>query len=198
MADKKEERYTLMGPGGKISAIVMEAGEFNLFGNSCTTIITRETDRYPVIPDEPGKLEVVDNTDMMSGIGHGIANGLLLGAGVALFAGLTAATGGATLIFAGFLLGGASFGVSAATDGMVESDKKTGNDRSWGDFALGLAGGGAAGATTGAILYGTVMVAPVAGMTAGMLLFTGWGKRSYKLCKSLKLKKYLSTPNRLF
>lgn len=168
MADKKEERYTLMGPGGKISAIVMEAGEFNLFGNSCTTIITRETDKYPVIPDEPGKLEVVDNTDLMSGIGHGIANGLLMGAGVALFAGLTAATGGATLIFAGFLLGGASFGVSAATDGMVESDRETGNDRSWGDFALGLAGGGAAGATTGAILYGTVMYAPVTGMAAGM------------------------------
>ena len=56
MADKKEERYTLMGPGGKISAIVMEAEEFNLFGNSCITIITRETDRYPVIPDEPGHL----------------------------------------------------------------------------------------------------------------------------------------------
>ena len=46
---------------------------------------------------------------------------------------------------------------------MVENDKKTGNDRSWGDFALGLADGGAA----GAILYGTVMAAPVAGMAAG-------------------------------
>ncbi|RKJ59926.1 hypothetical protein, partial [Roseburia sp. 1XD42-69] len=41
------------------------------------------------------------------------------------------------------------FGVSAATDGMVESDRETGNDRSWGDFALGLA-------------------APVAGLAAGM------------------------------
>ena len=138
-----------MGPRGKISTIVMEAGEFNLFGNSCTTIITTETDNYPVIEDEPGKLEVVDNTDLMSGIGHGIANGLLLCAGVVLFAGATAATGGAALLLGGCVLGGASFGVSAATDGMVESDRETGNDRSWGDFALGLA-------------------APVAGLAAGM------------------------------
>jgi len=146
----------------------MEAGEFNLFGNSCTTIITTETDNYPVIEDEPGKLEVVDNTDLMSGIGHGIANGLLLCAGVVLFAGATAATGGAALLLGGCVLGGASFGVSAATDGMVESDRETGNDRSWGDFALGVAGGGVAGATTGAVLYGTVMAAPVAGLAAGM------------------------------
>ena len=157
-----------MGPRGKISTIVMEAGEFNLFGNSCTTIITTETDSYPVIEDEPGKLEVVDNTEMMSGIGHGIANGLLLCAGVVLFAGATAATGGAALLLGGCVLGGASFGVSAATDGMVESDRETGNDRSWGDFALGVAGGGVAGATTGAVLYGTVMAAPVAGLAAGM------------------------------
>ena len=157
-----------MGPRGKISTIVMEAGEFNLFGNSCTTIITTETDNYPVIEDEPGKLEVVDNTDLMSGIGHGIANGLLLCAGVVLFAGATAATGGVALLLGGCVLGGASFGVSAATDGMVESDRETGNDRSWGDFALGLAGGGVTGATTGAVLYGTVMAAPVAGLAAGM------------------------------
>ena len=127
----------------------METGGFHLFGNSCTTIITTETDNYPVIEDEPGKLEVVDNTDLMSGIGHGIANGLLLCAGVVLFAGATAATGGAALLLGGCVLGGASFGVSAATDGMVESDRETGNDRSWGDFALGLA-------------------APVAGLAAGM------------------------------
>ena len=157
-----------MGPRGKISTIVMEAGEFNLFGNSCTTIITTETDNYPAIEDEPGKLEVVDNTDLMSGIGHGIANGLLLCAGVVLFAGATAATGGVALLLGGCVLGGASFGVSAATDGMVESDRETGNDRSWGDFALGLAGGGVTGATTGAVLYGTVMAAPVAGLAAGM------------------------------
>ncbi|MGY3665877.1 MAG: hypothetical protein ACXAHE_19120 [Roseburia sp. 1XD42-69] len=127
----------------------METGGFHLFGNSCTTIITTETDNYPVIEDEPGKLEVVDNTDLMSGIGHGIANGLLLCAGVVLFAGATAATGGAALLLGGCVLGGMSFGVSAATDGMVESDRETGNDRSWGDFALGLA-------------------APVAGLAAGM------------------------------
>ncbi len=168
MEGKKQERYSLMGPGGGISAISMETGEFHLFGNSCTTIITTETDNYPVIEDEPGKLEVVDNTDLMSGIGHGIANGLLLCAGVVLFAGATAATGGAALLLGGCVLGGASFGVSAATDGMVESDRETGNDRSWGDFALGLAGGGVAGATTGAVLYGTVMAAPVAGLAAGM------------------------------
>ncbi len=149
MEGKKQERYSLMGPGGGISAISMETGEFHLFGNSCTTIITTETDNYPVIEDEPGKLEVVDNTDLMSGIGHGIANGLLLCAGVVLFAGATAATGGAALLLGGCVLGGASFGVSAATDGMVESDRETGNDRSWGDFALGLA-------------------APVAGLAAGM------------------------------
>lgn len=146
----------------------METGGFHLFGNSCTTIITTETDNYPVIEDEPGKLEVVDNTDLMSGIGHGIANGLLLCAGVVLFAGATAATGGAALLLGGCVLGGMSFGVSAATDGMVESDRETGNDRSWGDFALGVAGGGVAGATTGAVLYGTVMAAPVAGLAAGM------------------------------
>ena len=58
-----------------------------------------------------------------------------------MFAGATAATGGAALLLGGCVLGGASFGVSAATDGMVESDRETGNDRSWGDFALGLAGG---------------------------------------------------------
>lgn len=168
MEGKKQERYSLMGPGGGISAISMETGEFHLFGNSCTTIITTETDNYPVIEDEPGKLEVVDNTDLMSGIGHGIANGLLLCAGVVLFAGATAATGGAALLLGGCVLGGASFGVSAATDGMVESDRETGNDRSWGDFALGVAGGGVAGATTGAVLYGTVMAAPVAGLAAGM------------------------------
>ena len=168
MEGKKQERYSLMGPGGGISAVSMEAGEFHLFGNSCTTIITTETDNYPVIEDEPGKLEVVDNTDLMSGIGHGIANGLLLCAGVVLFAGATAATGGAALLLGGCVLGGASFGVSAATDGMVESDRETGNDRSWGDFALGVAGGGVAGATTGAVLYGTVMAAPVAGLAAGM------------------------------
>ena len=168
MEGKKQERYSLMGPGGGISAVSMEAGEFHLFGNSCTTIITTETDSYPVIEDEPGKLEVVDNTEMMSGIGHGIANGLLLCAGVVLFAGATAATGGAALLLGGCVLGGASFGVSAATDGMVESDRETGNDRSWGDFALGVAGGGVAGATTGAVLYGTVMAAPVAGLAAGM------------------------------
>ena len=149
MEGKKQERYSLMGPGGGISAVSMEAGEFHLFGNSCTTIITTETDNYPVIEDEPGKLEVVDNTDLMSGIGHGIANGLLLCAGVVLFAGATAATGGAALLLGGCVLGGASFGVSAATDGMVESDRENGNDRSWGDFALGLA-------------------APVAGLAAGM------------------------------
>ncbi|MEY8426005.1 hypothetical protein AALB52_25760, partial [Lachnospiraceae bacterium 38-14] len=79
----------------------METGGFHLFGNSCTTIITTETDNYPVIEDEPGKLEVVDNTDLMSGIGHGIANGLLLCAGVVLFAGATAATGGAALLLGG-------------------------------------------------------------------------------------------------
>lgn len=168
MEGKKQERYSLMGPGGGISAISMETGEFHLFGNSCTTIITTETDNYPVIEDEPGKLEVVDNTDLMSGIGHGIANGLLLCAGVVLFAGATAATGGAALLLGGCVLGGASFGVSAATDGMVESDRETGNDRSWEDFALGLAGGGVTGATTGAVLYGTVMAAPVAGLAAGM------------------------------
>ena len=168
MEGKKQERYSLMGPGGGISAVSMEAGEFHLFGNSCTTIITTETDNYPVIEDEPGKLEVVDNTDLMSGIGHGIANGLLLCAGVVLFAGATAATGGAALLLGGCVLGGMSFGVSAATDGMVESDRETGNDRSWGDFALGVAGGGVAGATTGAVLYGTVMAAPVAGLAAGM------------------------------
>ena len=168
MEGKKQERYSLMGPGGGISAVSMEAGEFHLFGNSCTTIITTETDNYPVIEDEPGKLEVVDNTDLMSGIGHGIANGLLLCAGVVLFAGATAATGGVALLLGGCVLGGASFGVSAATDGMVESDRETGNDRSWGDFALGLAGGGVTGATTGAVLYGTVMAAPVAGLAAGM------------------------------
>ena len=84
----------------------METGGFHLFGNSCTTIITTETDNYPVIEDEPGKLEVVDNTDLMSGIGHGIANGLLLCAGVVLFAGATAATGGAALLLGGCVLGG--------------------------------------------------------------------------------------------
>ena len=69
MEGKKQERYSLMGPGGGISAISMETGEFHLFGNSCTTIITTETDNYPVIEDEPGKLEVVDNTEMMSELG---------------------------------------------------------------------------------------------------------------------------------
>ena len=47
----------------------METGGFHLFGNSCTTIITTETDNYPAIEDEPGKLEVVDNTEMMSELG---------------------------------------------------------------------------------------------------------------------------------
>ena len=64
MGGKKQERYSLMGPGGGISAISMETGEFHLFGNSCTTIITKKTDKYPVTEDEPGKLEVVDNTDL--------------------------------------------------------------------------------------------------------------------------------------
>ena len=34
MEGKKQERYSLMGPGGGISAVSMEAGEFHLFGNS--------------------------------------------------------------------------------------------------------------------------------------------------------------------
>ena len=95
---------------------------------------------------------------------------LLTGLAVAaVFAGLaiaTVATGGAALAVCA--LAGAAVGTGAATIGMYQSDKKTGYNRSWGEFALGLTAGAVSGAVTGAMLYGTAVAAPAAGTIAGM------------------------------
>lgn len=75
-------------------------------------------------------------------------------------------TGGAAL--ATCALAGAAVGTGAVSVGMYQSDKKTGYNRDWDEFALGPAVGAASGAMTGAVLYGTVIAAPAVGTIVGM------------------------------
>lgn len=160
MANKENGRYALAEPGSGLTVFSMEGGEFNLFGSSYTAIEVTEKKKYGKINDEPTSLEVVDNTETM------LAVGLEIAAGFAILAVATVLTGGAALAVCA--LAGASIGTAAATMGMYESDKKTGYNRSWGEFGLGVLGGAVIGGMAGAMTYGTLAAAPAAGTIAGL------------------------------
>ena len=160
MAGIPRGTYSALEAGGSVTAISMEGGEINAFGSTYTGLELGEVKSYPKIKDDLTSLKVVDNTTSMLVTGLGVA---------VIFAGLaiaTVVTGGAAL--AACALAGAAVGTGAASVGMYQSDKKTGYDRGWDEFALGLAVGAASGAMTGAVLYGTVIAAPAAGTIAGM------------------------------
>lgn len=150
--------YSSLEPGGRVTALSMEGGEMNLFGSTYTALELSEIKSYPKIQDAPTALPV-DPT-------KGLIAGLTV---AAVFAGLaiaTVATGGAAL--AAVALAGAAVGAGAATVGMYQHDKKTGQSRSLGEFATGLAGGAACGAVAGAFLYVAAQAAPAAGAIAGL------------------------------
>lgn len=158
MADTGKGTYSAVEPGSGITALSMEGGELNLFGSTYTALELSDTRSYPKIQDAPTALPVDPTKGLIAGL-----------AVAAVFAGLaiaTVVTGGAAL--AAVALAGAAVGTGAATVGMYQHDKETGQSRSWGDFAMGLAGGAACGAVAGAFLYFTAMAAPAAGTIAGL------------------------------
>ena len=169
MPGTDKDTYSLLEPGGSVTALSMEGGEMNLFGSTYTSLELSEIKSYPKIQDDL----IASPPDPTKGLIAGLAV-------AAVFAGLaiaTVATGGAAL--AAVALAGAAVGTTAATVGMYQSDKETGYGRSVGGYAEGLAGGAAVGALSGAFLYCTVVAAPSVGAIAGMGAWNYLGVSSF-------------------
>ncbi len=92
---------------------------------------------------------------------------------ISIVASATVLTGGAALAACAFL--GASLGALVATEGMVESDLRTGNNRNPIEFVTGLTGGVFIGFAAGAAVYGVIAAAPAlaAGVGQKAVMFLG-------------------------
>lgn len=143
MADIINGRYALADPNSGVTVFSLEGGEINMFG-SYTQIKTTQRESYPDIHDEPVALKIEKKPNYLSTFVYGFigtaVSACLAAVAISIVASATVLTGGAALVACAFL--GASLGALVATEGMVESDLRTGNNRNPIEFVTGLTGGG--------------------------------------------------------
>lgn len=162
MANIVNGKYGLIEPGDGITAISMEGGEINLFGNSCTLIKMSAIDLFPQVKDinlkskDPVEEKEEDFTEdevLTGSVVTGVLAGLAIG-GVLL----APVTGGASLWIT-FSAGTAAFGSGLNTYEMEKNSSETEEDPA----ADVLLSGSATTSVLAGIAIAGVLAAPVTG-----------------------------------